>query len=66
MDKNVCRLCGCESFERVELGGSNPYSCLRINGIGSVDLVCCVNCGLIYLGKEDLNRLNKILTQFKD
>ena len=66
MDKNVCRLCGCESFKTIELGGSNPYSYLRINGIGSINLVCCVNCGLIYLDKEDFNRLSKILSQLED
>ena len=59
-DKEKCPVCGNEEYERISIGGGICDSTVRIDRAGSVDIICCTNCGVIRVSKESLEfRLKK-------
>ena len=52
-DKEKCPVCGSKEYKYIEIKGSdNPSVCLGI--YGSVDVICCLNCGVLRVSKDSL------------
>ena len=58
-DKEKCPVCGCEVYEDIIFRGSDDMSaCLGRHG--SVNIICCSNCGVLRASKNSLEfRLKK-------
>ena len=48
-DKEKCPVCGCEKYEHVIVDNS---FCLGKHG--SIDIICCTNCGVLRVSKESI------------
>lgn len=54
-DKEKCPVCGNEEYERISIGGGSCDSTVRIDRAGSVDIICCTNCGVLRVAQDSLN-----------
>lgn len=55
-NQEKCPVCGSNEYEHIEISGGGEYpSGMIINRKGSVDIVCCTNCGVIRVSKRSLD-----------
>ena len=57
-NEEKCPVCGNEEYMNIEVGGGGEYPpyIYAYRG-GSVDVVCCTNCGVTRLTKKSLERI---------
>lgn len=49
-----CPVCGSDKFAHIDIIGSEPTS-VCVHRAGSVDVICCTNCGVLRVTQESLN-----------
>ena len=57
--KEICPNCKSERYERMYVTGSDGYTYLIINEVGSVNLNVCRDCGVVYLAGKNFEKINK-------
>lgn len=58
--KEICPNCKSERYERIKLHVSEvEYAFIHINKYGEIDLNVCRDCGVVYLKREQFEKINK-------
>ena len=59
MNDNICPVCKSDKSVAIDVRGSAEYLSLVYPGHGGANLRACINCGIVYIDKWDLERLKK-------
>ena len=54
MNEDKCPVCGSEANEYICVDSETGWSHLHMHSNGSINLACCLKCGLIYMPKRYL------------
>ena len=57
--KEICPNCKSERYERINIHSSDAYTGLTIKKFGEIDLNVCRDCGVVYLKREQFEKINK-------
>ena len=52
-NEEKCPVCGSEKYASINIGSGRESFCVHRSG--SVDIICCTNCGVLRVTKDSLD-----------